>query len=109
MASNKQDIIQEEMRASQACAVESDHSKCSICLMPLVGQSLSNKCQQCLGKMDSVPSGFPFETVGPERKEFECPICLCIIRNAIELPCEHLMCKECLEHYEKEQIEKSKG
>ncbi|XP_066925595.1 tripartite motif-containing protein 30A-like [Clytia hemisphaerica] len=108
MASNKQNIIQEEEMASQACAVQTDHSKCSICLMPLVNQGSSNKCHQCMAKIDSVPNGFPFETVGPERKEFECPICLCIIKNATELPCEHLMCKECLEHYEKEQNERAK-
>ncbi|XP_066920203.1 TNF receptor-associated factor 6-like [Clytia hemisphaerica] len=47
-------------------------------------------------------SGFQFEIAGPGLKELECPICLGIVRNAIELPCEHLMCKACLEHYEKE-------
>ena len=108
MALNKQDIVEEESLASQACAVETDPSKCTICLMPLVNQSVSNKCQQCLKKMDSIPTGYQFEIEGPERKEFECPICLSIIRNTTELPCEHLMCKECLEHYETEQSEKAK-
>jgi len=51
-------------------------------------------------------SGFQFEIAGPGLKELECPICLGIVRNATELPCEHLMCKACLENYEKEVTDK---
>ncbi|XP_066933840.1 uncharacterized protein [Clytia hemisphaerica] len=104
MASNKQQIEIEEQQSLGACAIPGDSTQCSICMAPLKEDSVSNKCKQCVKKMNSVPAGFPFETAGPDRKEFECAICLCIIRNATELPCEHLMCKECLEHYEKEQI-----
>ena len=55
-------------------------------------------------KMASVPSGFPFQMVN-EEKEYECPICLVIIKNATELNCTHLMCGECLVYYEKSQDE----
>ncbi|XP_066926529.1 uncharacterized protein [Clytia hemisphaerica] len=52
----------------------------------------------------TIPTGFQFEIAGTERKEFECPICLCIMRNATELPCEHLMCQDCLEYFEQEKV-----
>ena len=55
-------------------------------------------------KMASVPSGFQFEMVN-EENEYECPICLVIIKNATELDCTHLMCMECLDYYEKNQDE----
>ena len=107
-SSNKEQIYQEEEVTRGQNEADADSSGCSICLSPLPEFSNSNKCKQCLDKMESIPTGFQFEIAGAERKEFECPICLCIIRNATELPCEHLMCKDCLEHYEKGQIEKSK-
>ena len=75
MSSNKQEILQEESNASQgACAM--DNTRCSICLAPIDQGSKSNKCLQCIEKMNSVPTGFQFETDGAEKKEFECPICL---------------------------------
>ncbi|XP_066922484.1 uncharacterized protein [Clytia hemisphaerica] len=107
MATSKEQIHQEEEHVRVRNELDVDPSKCSICLFPLPKFSNSNKCKQCLEKIEAIPTGFQFEVAGTERKEFECPICLCIIRNATELPCEHLMCKDCLEHYEKGQIDKS--
>ena len=90
-----------------ACAMAK--SRCSICQEPIDHQgSKSNKCGQCIRKMNAIPTGFHFEVDGAEKKEFECPICLGIIRDSTELPCHHLMCLACLTHYENEEIQKVK-
>ena len=65
------------------------------------------KCDECLGKISSIPCGFPFTMVNI-MKEYECPICLSMIKSATELKCSHLMCRGCLEYYEKNQIEQYK-
>ena len=81
---------------------------CSICLasIPNIESNASNlKCEECLRKIDSIPSGFPFKMVN-EVKEYECPICLSLIEKATELSCSHLMCKACLEFYENGEVEK---
>ena len=31
--------------------------------------------------------GYDFEVVGPYAKDYECPVCLLLIRDAVELPC----------------------
>ena len=54
--------------------------------------------------MSSIPTGYQNEIAGPDKKLFECPICLCIIKRATELPCEHLMCADCLLHCENEEL-----
>ncbi|XP_066922852.1 uncharacterized protein, partial [Clytia hemisphaerica] len=98
---------EEEEIAKGARAME-DPKRCSICLQPKTPNSSSNKCDQCLDKINKVPTGFAFRAVeGQGDKEFECPICLCLIKGATELPCEHLMCGGCLLHYEKGQTEKA--
>ena len=86
---------------------QQNQQNCSMCLKFIsYGQpSESNiKCDECLQKIASVPSGFPFNMV-KVMKEYECPICLSIIKNATELNCSHLMCGECLDYYEKNQDE----
>ena len=88
---------------------EHEHQpNCSFCLafIPNVESNASNlKCEECLRKIDSVPSGFPFKMV-TEFKEYECPICLALIDNATELSCTHLVCRACLEYYENGEIQK---
>ena len=110
MSFGKQDQFrreEEEEIARGARAMENPQS-CSICWQPKAPSSTSNKCKQCLDKMEKVPTGFAFKAVGGQGdKEFEGPICLCLIKGATELPCEHLMCGNCLLHYEKGQIEKA--
>ena len=47
------------------------------------------------------PSGFQFELAGGEMiKEWECPICLMIIKDVVELPCSHIYCSVCLVYHE---------
>ena len=87
-----------------------NQSNCTICSSRILNKNESsnqNKCGECLKKMDSVPSGFPFKMVNGV-KECECPICLALIENATELTCTHLMCKACLDYYEQNEIEKHK-
>ena len=85
-------------------------SSCSICLSNIFkndqGAAASNQptCQECLNKINSVPSGFAFKMV-TKVAEYECPICLSLIRKATELPCTHLMCHACLEYYEKSRLQ----
>ena len=50
--------------------------------------------------------GYDFEVVGPFEKEYECPICMLLIRDTIELPCGHTMCKSCLEKWETNPAER---
>ena len=90
---------------------QQNQQKCSICeeSIPRVqsNASINVKCDKCLSKKASIPSGFPFKMVNV-MKEYECPICLSMIKNATELNCSHLMCGECLEYYEKSRIEQHK-
>ena len=69
-SSNKEHIYQEEEVIRGRNEVDVDLSRCSICLSPLPEFSNSNKCQQCLDKIESIPTGFQFEIAGAERKEF---------------------------------------
>ena len=108
----------DESKRQQQGACSSDYvqstspSKCSICYERIINvpstssspEKLNNKCQKCLTTMNAIPSGFPFKFAGDTDKEFECPICLSIIREATELPtCHHVMCRECLVYYEQER------
>ena len=88
---------------------QQNKGNCSFCLAPIPNTSNASnlKCQGCLRKIDSVPSGFQFKTIA-EFKEYECPICLMLIKNAIELPCTHLVCKACVEYYEDGEVQKLK-
>ena len=105
-SNNKEELLQEEM-PTRLEALSSTKEQCSICLAPLLDTS-SNKCRECTKKINAVPTGFQFVVAGQDRKEFECPICLCIIRDATELGCEHIMCGKCLERYEQDQKERLK-
>ena len=48
--------------------------------------------------------GLQFKMVNGDRG-YDCAIFLFILKKATELPCYHLMCQGCLQHYEKNQIE----
>ena len=75
---------------------------CSKCSQKIRVEATSNvkaECLGCLFQSTTEDGGFPLEMVGDEhqlQKDFQCPICLLIIRDATELPCNHLMCKSCL-------------
>ena len=103
---------EETRRLVRSCSTGyyvSSQADCSICRKPFVvtftehGET-SNKCPECLKTINSIPSGFPFTFAGEPEKEFECAICLCIIKDANEIrPCNHVMCAECLLYYEQDQ------
>ena len=106
------------MSSNKLCFTDESHQEstehlqnqpnCSFCLavIPNAESNASDlKCGDCLRKIDSIPSGFQFKMV-TEFKEYECPICLHLINEATELPCTHLMCKECLEFYENSEVQK---
>ena len=112
MSSNKLDFAgaashQESTEEDKTSKCQRIQQNCSMCLK-FISNEPSNesniKCDECLEKMSSVPTGFGFKMV-IEDKEYECPICLVIIKNATELSCTHLMCRDCLAYYEKSQVE----
>ena len=78
---------------------------CKADLQNIESNATNLKCEDCLRKMEAVPSGLQFQMVNEEDRRYECAICLSLIKKATELPCLHLMCQGCLEHYEKTQIE----
>ena len=83
--------------------------ECSLCtaLIPNVESNATNlKCEECLRKINSIPSGFPFKMLN-KVSEYDCPICLSLIKDATELTCSHLMCRECLEFYENGEVRKN--
>ena len=80
-----------------------DCSDCSKLISEVEATSnLTVKCIECL-KTDTTSrdGGFPFEMTEEHlneqlKKDFQCPICLLIIRDTTELPCGHIMCANCL-------------
>ena len=77
--------------------------ECSLCS---AANATNLKCEECLRKINSIPSGFPFRMTN-KVSEYECPICLSLIRDATELTCSHLICRACLEFYENGEIQKN--
>lgn len=49
-----------------------------------------------------MPGGYEFVVAGTPIREHECPICLYLIKNAVELPCAHTLCGECLNSWQAE-------
>uniref|UniRef100_A0A671Y7F7 TNF receptor-associated factor n=1 Tax=Sparus aurata TaxID=8175 RepID=A0A671Y7F7_SPAAU len=43
------------------------------------------------------PQGYDVEFDPPLESKYECPICLMALRNAIQTPCGHRFCKNCIE------------
>lgn len=41
--------------------------------------------------------GYDVEFDPPLESKYECPICLMALRNAIQTPCGHRFCKNCIE------------
>ena len=103
------EALQQRLRQIQTNQNLTPQPKCSICTtsIPNIESDASNiYCEECLRKIDSIPSGFPFKMV-TEVSEYVCPICLSLIENATELTCSHLMCKRCLEYYEECELKKN--
>ena len=65
-----------------------------------ITKNLTAECYDCPLKPNTdICGGYPFEMVDDETQlaqNFQCPICLLILRNTTELPCNHLMCAKCL-------------
>jgi len=66
--------------------------------------NIKGECIGCLSKPKKEVGGYSLNMTDEQQlqKDFQCPICLLIIRDSTELPCNHLMCKSCLvqnEHY----------
>ena len=74
-------------------------SKCSkVFDVETLSSNIKAECIGCLSKLRKEIGGYPLKMTDEQQlqKDFQCPICLLIIRDATELPCNHLMCKSCL-------------
>ncbi|XP_062519936.1 TNF receptor-associated factor 6-like isoform X1 [Corticium candelabrum] len=49
------------------------------------------------------PGGYEVEFVKPLKKDLECPICLLALREPLQTPCGHLMCKSCVDKITKDE------
>ena len=108
MSSNKLDFAgtgANHQESSNSEMAGCQQNSCATCLKVLESNSNCDECSRDISFI--LASGFPFKMVN-EEKEYECPICLMIIRYATELNCSHLMCRECLDYYEQSQIEQYK-
>ena len=47
--------------------------------------------------------GYAFETKYPAVRSDQCPLCKCLIRQVVELPCDHGFCQECLQDLEEKE------
>ena len=70
----------------------------------VTSSNIKAECIGCLSKLRIEVGGYSLKMPDDQQlqKDFQCPICLLIIRDATELPCNHMMCKSCLvqnEHY----------
>jgi len=52
--------------------------------------------------------GYDFETVDPIPAEYVCLICQMLLREATELPCTHIYCKNCLVRWEDKTLNENK-
>ena len=50
---------------------------------------------------DDNESGYDFKLVKESEINLECPICLMLVRQAMELPCSHLLCRVCTDKLRK--------
>ena len=54
--------------------------------------------------------GYDFEIYGQkEMEDMKCPICLLLLKEVQELPCQHLFCKSCLACYELTLVQQANG
>ena len=83
MSSNKLDFAgaadhQVLNKEDEMTEFEQNQQNCSLC-RKFISNEPSNesniKCDECLSKIASIPSGFAFKMLN-EEKEYECPICL---------------------------------
>jgi len=43
------------------------------------------------------PSGYDFQTVEPITEEHSCPKCKALMKEAVRIPCGHVMCNCCVQ------------
>ena len=48
-------------------------------------------------------SGYDYEAVNEIPEELKCTMCHLILKDAMELPCAHAFCRECLYKWEKNE------
>lgn len=52
------------------------------------------------------PAGYTYEVIGENLKDLRCPVCKHLIKDCVELPCGHCMCKNCIEQLNEQAAEK---
>lgn len=77
-------------------------SGCALVMMEKERESLLSPSESLSGASSSFhdathQQGYDVEFDPPLESKYECPICLMALRNAIQTPCGHRFCKNCIE------------
>uniref|UniRef100_A0A3B4AEN3 TNF receptor-associated factor n=1 Tax=Periophthalmus magnuspinnatus TaxID=409849 RepID=A0A3B4AEN3_9GOBI len=80
-------------------------SECALAMLEKERESLLSPSEgpgTLLGSSSSLPTpapqqGYDVEFDPPLESKYECPICLMALRNAVQTPCGHRFCKNCIE------------
>lgn len=87
-------------------AVSAGLSDCALAMMVKERESLLSPSESpgtfisgtSTSLQPAVPlQGYDVEFDPPLERKYECPICLMALRNAIQTPCGHRFCKNCIE------------
>lgn len=87
-------------------AVGGELSSCALAMMEKERESILSPSESPSTCMNSTSSnfqaatpqqGYDVEFDPPLESKYECPICLMALRNAIQTPCGHRFCKNCIE------------
>ena len=46
-------------------------------------------------------TGFEYEVIGEIIQDYLCPVCLLLLRDAVELACTHTLCEQCMKKWVK--------
>ncbi|XP_070707172.1 TNF receptor-associated factor 6 [Pempheris klunzingeri] len=87
-------------------AIGGELSGCALAMLEKERESLLSPSESDVTFISSTPTslqaaapvqGYDVEFDPPLESKYECPICLMALRNAIQTPCGHRFCKNCIE------------
>lgn len=87
-------------------AVGGELSNCALAMLEQERESLLSPSEGSVTLLSSTSSslqtpaplqGYDVEFDPPLESKYECPICLMALRNAVQTPCGHRFCKNCIE------------
>ena len=80
-------------------AVGGELSGCALAMLEKEQESLLSPSESPGSSLQAAAplQGYDVEFDPPLESKYECPICLMALRNAIQTPCGHRFCKNCIE------------